>query len=49
MTEVIFWDLKKRDAKLLRSWWDANTLWYHFVVAQDKRWGPQRYTLIRQL
>lgn len=29
--KILFDGLNKRDARLLRNWWDAHTLFYHFI------------------
>lgn len=43
--KVLFDNLKKGDAKKLRSWWDANTDYYHFAVKMNNK---KRYKLVRQ-
>lgn len=42
--KVIFDNLKKSDANKLKSWWNANTKFYHFIEKSGKLWK-----LVRQL
>lgn len=43
--KIIFDNLTKKDAKLLRIWWDAHTEFYHFVRKMDT---GKYFELIRQ-
>ncbi len=43
--KIIFNNLSRHDARLLKKWWDGYTPYYHFIV---KQFDNKFYSLVRQ-